>query len=223
MRRFIMAACLIAGLLAFSLPASAAFVLTVPETTAESLPTGPVQVNLDIFFSEVDSPTADNTLAGFAVHLDIDHGSLNGVHLPANKPNGVGLSPATADGHPYIFLTAGDNPDTTAPAPARPVIPANDEAYGPATITAAALADAGREPQIALNAGVLRVPIVIEPGTPEGIYALTLDPLVTSFANAAGEPIAVTLDNGFIIVGPEPSSLGILLIGGTSLILRQRR
>jgi hypothetical protein len=201
--------------------ASAAFVLTVPEITTD-VPATATTVNVDIFFSEIDPATANNTLAGFAVRLDVDKGSATGIHLPTNKPTGVGLSPATADGHPYIFLTAGTNPDDGTPAPARPAIPANDEAYGPATITAAGLADAGREPAIPLGAGVLRVPLVIEPGVAPGVYALTLDPLVTSFANAAGDPIAVSLDNGFINVTPEPASLSLLGLGGLFSLRRRR-
>lgn len=202
--------------------ASAAFVLTVPETTVD-VPAAATTVNVDIFFSEIDPATANNTLAGFAVRLDIDKGSAAGVHLPTNKPTGLNLSTDAAGGaHPYIFLTAGTNADTGDPAPARPAIPANDEAYGPATITAAGLADAGREPAIPLGAGVLRVPIVIEPGTAPGLYALTLDPLVTSFANAAGDPIAVSLDNGFINVTPEPASLSLLGLGGLFALRRRR-
>lgn len=204
--------CAVAGLLLTPLSSSAATVVTVPEIIFNERPAQPTTVNVDIYFSEVDP---GYRLYGFGVQLHI--GGISGVHFPIEKPAGFDLIPTVY--HPYVFDQAGDD-GAGNPAPARPVVRDDGFPYGPTVITIAAVAAAGREPEIGLSQGLIRVPIVVEPDAPGGIATLTLDPVVTSLVNSSGDPPTTTiLEGGFIVLPNVPEPLSFALLAACASLL----
>lgn len=197
--------------------ASAALTLNLPSVNITEVPTTTQTLQVEAFFTETP-PVVDERLAGFAVRVEVIGGTANGVHIQTAKPSRLQLTPTD---HPYVLNGGTTNADTGEPAPARPEIPANDDAYTVNSITLAGLTDSGKEQNIDDNEGVVRFAVIIEAGT-VGAFPMNFDTLVTSFADADGAPIPVALANGLITITPEPASLGLLALGGL-LGLRRRR
>ena len=69
--------------------------------------------------------------------------------------------------------------------------------------------------------GLFSITYNITPGT-TGTFQLNIHTLVTEFSNAAGGAIAYTPVNGSITILPEPSMMGLALLG-LPLLARRRR
>lgn len=200
-----------------SLPVHAGFTLTVPDVVLNEPPTTDQVVAVELYFSDV-TPDVVQTVAGWAVRVDVMGGGPGSVRFPETRPTRFALRPVE---HPHFYDGAVVDPDDQFPL-ALPLIPGDPDAFTASHLIAVGLASVTREPPIVLGEGVIRLPIVVPAGA-TGVFPIDLDELVTSFADPLGELIpGMILDNGSITIVPEPHLIGLLVLGLSAARRRSR-
>lgn len=181
--------------------ASAALILNVETITLPASPQADFTGNIEVFFTE-QAPAEDENLTAFNIKLDLTQGGTNIAFVP----------PAVVPtDHPFVFQG----------------VSATVTDFGSDATTVlfgADVANASAQ-NIDDTEGVLRIPVRIPAGTPEGFYPIVVDEANTVFTNPATDTILFAIQNGGVQVGPipEPTTFGLVTLGGGLLALRRRR
>ena len=177
--------------------ASAALILNVEDIVVPTNPPAEVVREVEVFFTE-SAPAENENLFGYNIRINLD-----------NKGTGIALVPPGMQptAHPWVLPAGSSFTDFNSNA---------------ATIRVAA--DANAAQNIDNNEGVVKFSVRVPAGTPDGEYPLTVVESETSFANDQGNAILFPINSGAVFVGiPEPTTFGLVALGGGLLALRRRR
>lgn len=214
------------GLLASPSAARASLVLTVPTVEIAS-PAFDTVVPVEIYFSK-QIGDGGHALRSYSFTLDLLNASPAGVRFDLDfpiKPSRVEMTPVE---HPYVLRDAIDwragegvaRPKIviTRGPPAKPVF---NSLYIEAIGVYETAVDFGP------GDGVFRAPVLVPAGTPAGFYPLRIggeSGIEISFGTTLGKPAAeIELEQGGIVVLPEPTSAFLLIPLFALQILRGRR
>ena len=199
MKRSLLAAA--AALVLAPSAASAALILNVETITLPASPAQDFNGTIEVFFSET-GVSEDEDLTAFNIALDLNSGGTGVAFVPP---------PVVPTDHQFVFSTV-----------AGAVL--ND--VGSTTTRVQAFSDIpnASAQNIDDSEGVLRIPVRIPATTPEGTYPIIIDEVNTQFTNPATQTILFAVQNGGVVIGiPEPTTLGLVALGGGLLTLRRRR